>query len=97
MLLSEEPPSWLGILARSSLVSECVESACFCNRILSSHPLTYTLAFSRGRVRDNLTHCVHLRKELELLQRFDSLPSHLARIVEVCYVCVPLLCFSVIC
>ena len=28
MLLSEEPPPWLGILAKSSLVSECVERAC---------------------------------------------------------------------
>ena len=28
MLLSEEPPSWLGILAKSSFVSECVEKAC---------------------------------------------------------------------
>ena len=28
MLLSEEPPSWLGILAKSSLVSEYVERAC---------------------------------------------------------------------
>ena len=27
-LLSEEPPPWLGILAKSSLVSECVERAC---------------------------------------------------------------------
>ena len=27
MLLSEEPPPWLGILTKSSLVSECVEKA----------------------------------------------------------------------
>ena len=26
--LSEEPPPWLGILAKISLVSECVERAC---------------------------------------------------------------------
>ena len=37
-LLSEEPSSWLGILAKSSLVSECGESlcevkiACLCNK-----------------------------------------------------------------
>ena len=38
-LLSEEPSPWLGILAKSSLVSECVERAlcevkiaCFCNK-----------------------------------------------------------------
>jgi hypothetical protein len=28
MLLGEESPPWLGILAKSSLVSECVERAC---------------------------------------------------------------------
>ena len=28
MLLSEEPPPWLGILAKSSLMSECEESVC---------------------------------------------------------------------
>ena len=28
MLLSEEPPPWLGIHAKSSLTSECVERAC---------------------------------------------------------------------
>ena len=33
-------------------------------KTLSSYPLTYTLAFSRAEVRDNLTHCVHLKKEL---------------------------------
>ena len=27
-LLGEEPPPWLGIIAKSSLVSECVERAC---------------------------------------------------------------------
>ena len=53
--------------------------ACFCNKISSSSPLTYTLGFSYGRVRDYLTHCVHLKRELKLLLGFDSLPSHLAR------------------
>jgi hypothetical protein len=28
---------------------------------------SYTLGFSRGGVRDNLTSCVHLERELELL------------------------------
>ena len=36
--------------------------------------LSYTLGFSRGGVRDSLTHCVHLKRELDLLQGFDSLP-----------------------
>ena len=54
--------------------------ACFCNKILSSSPLTYTLGFSRGGVRDTLTHCMHLKGELELLLGFDSLPFHLARL-----------------
>ena len=27
-LLSEEPPPWLGIFAKSSLVSECVKKVC---------------------------------------------------------------------
>ena len=74
--------------------------ACCCNKILSSSPLTYTLGFSYGGVRDNLTHYVHLKRELEPLLGFDSLPSHLAKMfiaVEVRYVCVPLLCFSFIC
>ena len=70
-----------------------VKIACFCNKILSSSPLTYTLGFSRGGVRDNLIHYVHLKRELKLLLGFDSLPSH----VEVYCVCVPFLCFSVIC
>ena len=66
-------------------MSECGESLCevkiecCCNKILSYSPLTYTLGFSRGGVRDNLTHCVHLKRELELLLEFDSFPSHLAR------------------
>ena len=55
MVLSEKPPPWLGILAKSSFVSEyveriCVRFACCCNKILSSSPLTYTLGFSRGGV-----------------------------------------------
>ena len=27
-LLREEPPPWVGILAKSSLLSDCVERAC---------------------------------------------------------------------
>ena len=66
--------------------------ACFCNKTLNSSPLTYTLEFSRDELRDNLTHYMHLKRELELLLGFDSSFS-----VEVCCVCMPLLCFSVIC
>ena len=40
----------------------------------------YTLGFIHGGMRDNLIYCVYLKRELELLQGFDSLPSHLARI-----------------
>ena len=36
-----------------------------CNKILSSSPLIYTLEFYPGGVRDNLTHCVHLKREVE--------------------------------
>ena len=82
MLLSEEPPPWLGILAKSSLVSECVERACVRWRFhviviktVRLFPLTNTLGFSRGGARDNLTHCVHLKRKLELFLEFDSLPS----------------------
>ena len=28
MLMNEEPPPWLSIFAKSSLVSECVKNAC---------------------------------------------------------------------
>ena len=41
------------------------------NKILNYSPLTYTLGFSRGGVRDNFTHCVHLKRELELLLSFS--------------------------
>ena len=61
-----------------------VKIACFCNKILSYSPLTHTLGFSRGEVRDNLTHCVHLKGELELLLGFDSLLSTWRCIVYVC-------------
>ena len=87
MLLSEEPPSWLGILAKSCLVSECMERACvrwrlhvFAINLEFFSP--YTLGFSCGGVRDNLTHYVYLERELEFLQGFDSLPSHLARKIQ---------------
>ena len=90
MLLSEEPPSWLGILAKSSLVSECVERACvrwrlhvFAINLEFFSP--YTLGFSHGGVRDNLTYYVHLKRELELLQGFDSLPSLWRCVVYVCF------------
>ena len=62
MFLNKEPPPWLGILAKSSLVSVCeLKIAWCCNKILSSPPLTYTFGFSRGGLRDDLTHCVHLK------------------------------------
>ena len=48
-------------------------------------PPTYTLGFFRGRVRDNLTHCVHMKTDLELLQGFDSLPSVWRCVVYVCF------------
>ena len=54
----------------------------FLQQILSSSSLSYTLGFSRGGVRDSLTHCVHLKRELKLLQGFDSLSSHLAIILH---------------
>ena len=47
----------------------------FLQKISSYSPLSYTLGFSRGGVRDSLTYCVYLKRELELLQRFDSLTS----------------------
>ena len=61
-----------------------VKIACFCNRILSSSPFTYTLGFSCGGVRNKLTHCVHLKREFELLQGFDSLTSPWRYVVYVC-------------
>ena len=88
-----DAPKWgasslAGILAKSSIVSWCVERACVRWRLhvfainLEFSPLTYTLGFSHSGVRDNLTHYVHLKRELELLQEFDSLPSHLTRIAS---------------
>ena len=47
--------------------------------------LTYTLGFSRGGVRNDLTHCVHLKRELELLLGFDSPLSLWRCIVYVVY------------
>ena len=79
-LLNEDPPPWLGILANQALWpsvwKEVVwgEDCIFLQRILSFSPLTYTLGFSHGGVRDNLTHYVHLKRELELLIVFDFLP-----------------------
>ena len=64
-----------------------VKIACFCNKILSSLPLIYTLGFSYGEMKDKLTHCVHLKRELELLLGF----------MEVCCICVFLLGFYLIC
>lgn len=51
-------------------------------KILSSSPPLYTIGFSCGGVKDNLTHCVHSKRELELLQGFDCFLSHLARILH---------------
>ena len=67
-----------------------VNIACCSNKILSYSPLTYTLGYSRGGVRDNLTHCVHLKRKLKLLLGFDSLPSmwRCAMRVCLCYVLV---------
>ena len=62
-----------------------VKIACFCNKILSSSPLTYTLGFSCDGMIDNLTHCVHFKRELEFLLGFDSLPSHLAIMLHFSY------------
>ena len=50
---------------------------------MSSFPLTYILGFSCGGVIDNLSHCVHLKRELELLLGFESLPS-LCKCVVLC-------------
>ena len=65
-------PPWLGILVKSSLMSECVERACVMCRlhvfaIILELFSPYTLGFSRGGVRDSLTQCVHLKRELEFL------------------------------
>jgi hypothetical protein len=100
MLLSEEPESSLAW--HSCQVKPCewvcgenlceVKIACFCNKILSSSPLTYTLGFSCDEVRDNLTYCVHLKRGLELLLGFDSLPSLWRCVVYVC-LCYILLLF----
>ena len=49
---------------------------------MSSSPPTYTLELCCGGVRDNLTHYVYLKRDLELLQGFDFLPSHLAKILH---------------
>ena len=35
-------------------------------------PISYTLGFFSGGVRDNLTYCVHLKKELEFLQGLSN-------------------------
>ena len=61
-----------------------VKIACCCNKILSSFPITYTLGFSRCGEWDNLTHCVHLKRNLDLLLGFDSLPSLWRCVVYVC-------------
>ena len=61
-----------------------VKIACCCNKILSFSSLTYIIGFSRGGVRDNLTHYVHLKRELKLLLGFDSLPSLWRCVVYVC-------------
>ena len=89
LLLSQEPPPWLGILAKSSLLSECVNKVCVRWRL---HVLViyleffspYTLGFSRGGMRDILSHCVHLKRKLELLHGFDSLPSLWKFVFYVC-------------
>ena len=47
---------------------------------MSSFSIAYILGFSRGGVRDNLTYCVHLKRELKFSIGFDFLPSHFARI-----------------
>ena len=79
-LLSEKPPLWLDILAKSSIVSECVERICMRRRLLifaispRVFSLTYTLGFPHGGVRDNLTHCIW-PKELEFMWVFDYLLS----------------------
>ena len=41
--------------------------------------LSCTLGFSCGEVRDILTYCMYFKREIKLLQGFDFLPSHLAR------------------
>ena len=98
-LLSEEPLPWLGILAKLSLMSECVERACVRWRLhvfvinLETSPLTYTLQFSRGGVRDNLIHCMHLKRKLERLQGFDFLSS-LSRCVVYVWLCYVLVLFG---
>ena len=66
----------------------CGESLCevkitgFCNKILNFSSIPCTLGFSHGGVRDNMTHCMHLKRELQLLLWLDYLPSHLTRILH---------------
>ena len=62
-----------------------VKIACFCNKSWVLLPLLYTLGFSHDGVRDNLTHYMHLKRELELLQGFESLLSLWRCIVYVCF------------
>ena len=62
----------------------------FLQYILSTTPLSYTLGFSCGGVRDNFTHYVHLKRELKVLRGFDFLLSLLRCVVYVrlCYILV---------
>ena len=45
-------------------------------------PPTYTFGFSHDRMKDSLIHCVHYKRDLEFLLVFDSLPSHLVRMLH---------------
>ena len=62
-----------------------VKIACFCNKswLFLSFP---TILDSSVVEWDRLIHCVHLKRELELLQGFDSLPS-LSRCVIYVWLC----------
>ena len=88
MLLSEELPPWLGILAKLSLVSECVERACVRWKLhvfainlqfLSPYLYSWIPPWWNERKLDLL--CA-IEERIRALTWFDSLPFHLTRILH---------------
>ena len=91
-LLSEEPPLWLGILAKSSLVSVCKERACVRCRLhdfefFSPYLHSWTLSWWSERQLDSL--CVFEERIRAIISVLLSSFS-----VEMCCSCVTLLCFQ---